>query len=212
MRRGKLVCMGSPNELPVNHHADHPGFSGVMGVCVGLVLLLMGRASARLAADLVAVTGADEVVDIGCGPGGAVREAARRGASVTGVDPAPVMLRLARTFTRRGDITWTTGTAEQVPLPDGAATVWWSLATVHHWQDVEKGIAEAHRLLAPGGRLLAMERQTTPDATGLASHGWTRRQAESFAELCRSAGFTDVTVGGRKAGRREVWAVQAVRP
>lgn len=183
-----------------------------MGVCVGLALLLMGRASARLAADLVAVTGEDKVVDIGCGPGGAVREAARRGASVTGVDPAPVMLRLARAFTRRGDIAWTTGTAEQVPLPDGSATVLWSLATVHHWQDVDKGIAEAHRLLAPGARLLAMERQTTPDAAGLASHGWTRRQAESFAALCRSAGFTDVTVSGHKAGRREVWAVQAVRP
>ena len=208
---GKLVCMSSPKELPVNHHADHPGFSGVMGGCVGLVLLLMGRASARLAVDLVAVSGGDKVVDLGCGPGGAVREAARRGAAATGVDPAPVMLRLARMFTRHGDIRWTTGTAEQVPLPDGAATVVCSLATVHHWQDVDKGLAEAHRLLVPGGRLLAVERQTTPDATGLASHGWTRQQAESFAELCRSAGFTDVTVGGHKAGRREVWAVRAVR-
>lgn len=212
MRRGKLVCMGSPNELPVNHHADHPGFSGVMGVCVGLVLLLMSRASARLAADLAGVTGEDTVVDIGCGPGGAVREAARRGAAATGVDPAPVMLRLARRFTRSGNINWATGTVEQVPLPDGSATVLWSLATVHHWQNVDEGIASAYRVLASGGRLLAMERQITPDATGLASHGWTRRQAESFAALCRSAGFTDVTVGGHKAGRREVWAVQAVRP
>ncbi|MGE2722144.1 class I SAM-dependent methyltransferase [Mycolicibacterium celeriflavum] len=204
--------MSSPRELPVNHHADHPGFSGAMGVCVGLVLLLMGRASARLAVDLTGVTTGDRVVDVGCGPGGAVREAARRGAAATGVDPAPVMLRLARMFTRSGNINWTTGTAEQVPLPDGSATVVWSLATVHHWQDVEKGIAEAHRVLAPRGRLLAVERQTTPDATGLASHGWTRQQAEAFASECGSAGFADVTVGGHKAGRRDVWAVQAVRP
>lgn len=183
-----------------------------MGVCVGLVLLLMGRASARLAVDLTGVTTGDRVVDVGCGPGGAVRDAARRGAAATGVDPAPVMLRLARMFTRGGDITWTTGTAEQVPVPDGSATVVWSLATVHHWQDVEKGVAEARRVLAPRGRLLAVERQTTPDATGLASHGWTRQQAESFASACRSAGFADVTVGDHKAGRRDVWAVQAVRP
>lgn len=183
-----------------------------MGACVGLVLLLMGRASARLAVDLAGVGAGDRVVDVGCGPGGAVREAARRGAAATGVDPAPVMLRLARMFTRRGDITWTTGTAEQVPLPDASATVVWSLATVHHWQDVQKGIAEAHRLLAPGGRLLAVEKQTSPDATGLASHGWTRQQAEAFAQLCRSAGLADVTVGGHKAGRRDVWAVRAVRP
>lgn len=207
-----LVSMSAPKELPVNHHADHPGFAGAMGVCIGLALLAMGRASARLAADLTGVSAGDTVVDIGCGPGGAVREAARRGATATGVDPAPVMLRLARAFTRRGDITWITGTAERVPLPDGAATVAWSLATVHHWQDVDAGLAEMHRLLAPQGRLLAIERQIEHDATGFASHGWTLQQAEAFAARCRSTGFRDVSVGQHTAGRRDVWAVQAVRP
>ena len=203
--------MSEPKELPVNHHADHPGFAGPMGVCVGVALLVMGRATARVAADLTAVRAGDRVVDIGCGPGGAAREAARRGAAVVGIDPAPVMLRLARLFTRREDIAWMRGTAERVPLPDGAATVAWSLATVHHWQDVDAGLAEMHRLLAPRGRLLAVERQVDRDATGFASHGWTREQAETFAALCRSAGFRDVIVGRHAAGRRDVWSVQAVR-
>ena len=35
----------------INHHADHPGFSGVTGVLCGLVFLL-GRAKAQLAADI----------------------------------------------------------------------------------------------------------------------------------------------------------------
>lgn len=204
--------MSESKELPVNHHADHQGFSGVMGVCVGLVLLLMGRASARLAADLTAVSAGDTVVDIGCGPGGAAREAARRGAAVVGVDPAPIMLRLARLFTRRDNVAWTTGTAEQVPLPDESATVAWSLATVHHWKDVDAGLAEMYRLLAPQGRLLAVERQVKSGATGFASHGWTRQQAETFAAQCRSVGFRDVAVGQHAAGRSHVWSVQAVRP
>ncbi|RAV05975.1 SAM-dependent methyltransferase [Mycolicibacterium sp. GF69] len=204
--------MSAPNQQPVNHHSDHPGFAGAMGVCIGLALLLMGRANARLAADLTAVSAGDMVVDIGCGPGGAAREAARRGAAVIGVDPAPVMLRLARLFTRRADVIWMTGTAEQAPLPDGSATVAWSLATVHHWQDVETGLAEMHRLLAPQGRLLAVERQVQSGATGFASHGWTRQQTETFATQCRSAGFRDVVVGSHRAGRRDVWSVQAVRP
>lgn len=205
------MIVSAPEELPVNHHADHPGFAGPMGALVGLVLMIMGRPSARLAADLAAVSDADTVVDIGCGPGSAVREAVRRGAAATGVDPAPVMLRLARMFTPDGSVAWTTGTAEHVPLSDQSATVVWSLATVHHWQDVGAGLNEACRLLVPGGRLLAIERQTEPGATGLASHGWTRRQAEAFAEQCRAAGFVDVTVGGHNAGRRDVWAVQALR-
>ncbi|MGH3988763.1 MAG: class I SAM-dependent methyltransferase, partial [Pseudonocardiaceae bacterium] len=128
----------------VNHHADHPGFAGVTGLLAGLTMILGRGAVARLTADLAAVSDADRVVDVGCGPGAAVREAARRGARVTGVDPAPVMLRLARTLTRnRPAITWADGTAEDLPLPDGSATVLWSVATVHHWTDVTAGLAEA---------------------------------------------------------------------
>ncbi|SEH76841.1 Methyltransferase domain-containing protein [Mycolicibacterium rutilum] len=204
--------MSVDDDRPVNHHADHPGFSGVTGALVGLVLLFMGRADARLAADLTEVGADDTVVDIGCGPGKAAREAARRGAAVIGIDPAPVMLGLARAVTRHGTIAWATGTAERVPLPDASATVAWSLATVHHWKDVDAGLSELRRLLEPGGRLLAVERQVDGSATGLASHGWTRQQADSFAAQCSSAGFRDVTVTGRKAGRRDVWVVQAVRP
>jgi ubiquinone/menaquinone biosynthesis C-methylase UbiE len=171
----------------------------------------MGRANARLAADLTGVSSDDRVIDVGCGPGGAAREAASRGADVTGIDPAPVMLRLARIFTRHAKITWAEGTAENVPLPDGSATVLWSLATVHHWQDVGRGLREAHRLLRPGGRLLAVERRTEAGATGLASHGWTEQQAESFAAQCRTAGFENVAVGQSGQGRRAVWTVLASR-
>jgi ubiquinone/menaquinone biosynthesis C-methylase UbiE len=196
---------------PVNHHADHPGFAGIGGLLCGLVFLLMGRANARLAADLARVTDADRVVDVGCGPGTAARTAARRGADVTGVDPSAGMLRIARAVTHRTDITWSEGSAESLPVPDGAATVVWALATVHHWRDANAGVAEAHRVLRPGGRLLAVERQTTNDATGLASHGWTHEQAQSFAAACRASGFVDVGVRGERAGRRSVWVVTGHR-
>ncbi|KUI04002.1 class I SAM-dependent methyltransferase [Mycobacterium sp. IS-3022] len=204
--------MTSPVEMPANHHADHPGFSGPVGALCGLAFLIVGRANARLAADAVGVSRQDRVVDIGCGPGTAAREAARRGATVTGVDPAPVMLRLARLCTRDAAIDWRQGVAERVPLPDGSATVVWSLATVHHWKDLDAGLSEAHRLLVPGGRLLAVERQSPPGATGIASHGWTRQQVDSFVAQCRSAGFGDIEAETRKVGRRDVWVVRANRP
>ncbi len=196
---------------PVNHHADHPGFSGITAVLVGLILLARGGRTAKLAADLAAVSDGDRVVDLGCGPGSAVREAARRGAHAVGVDPSAAMLRLSRAFTRAAAVEWAEGTAEHAPLPDASATVVWSLATVHHWKDVEKGLGEARRLLAPAGRFVAIERQVDAAATGLASHGWTRQQAEAFASLCRAAGFTDVAIGGHGTGRHAVWAVSATR-
>lgn len=196
----------------INHHADHPGFSGVTGVLCGLAFLLVGRTKARLAADIARLSSADHVVDVGCGPGTAARVAARHGAQVTGVDPSSTMLRIARMVTpKHAPITWREGTAEALPVPGSSATVVWALATVHHWQDVEAAVAEARRVLAPGGRLIAIERHSPDDATGLAGHGWTRQQAEAFGTLCRNAGFDDVSVAENGSGKQAAWVVSGTR-
>jgi ubiquinone/menaquinone biosynthesis C-methylase UbiE len=199
-------------DIVPNHHADHPAFSGATGLAAGLTMVWGRGAVARLAADLAGVTTTDHVIDVGCGPGAAVREAHGRGARVTGVDPAPVMLKLARTFTRSdARIAWTEGTAEALPLPDASATVLWSISTVHHWADIEQGLQEVHRVLVPGGRLLAIERQVRRGATGHASHGWTSEQAEAFARQCEDAGFEAAHTSKHTAGREPVVVVQAVR-
>lgn len=175
--------------------------------------MVLGRGRiARLACDLASVSAEDHVVDIGSGPGAAAREAARRGAAVTGVDPASVMLGIAKRLTSADlPVTWAEGVAEALPVPDGAATVVWSLATVHHWPLLDEGLAEVQRVLQPGGRFLGIERKTRPDAKGLASHGWTRDQAEGFAELCRDAGFVGVKAARHKPGWVPQLSVLATR-
>ena len=197
-----------------NHHADHPGFAGARGVKMALFFAAFGGANARLACDLAGVGPDDHVVDIGCGPGTAVRAAAGRGARATGVDPSPVMLQVAGPLTvrNRSAIAWADGGAESIPVPDGEATVVWSVMCVHHWADIDAGLDEAKRVLAPGGRLLAIERRTTADATGTASHGWYDEQAEVFAAACRAHGFTDVEVSTEATKRGELLVVRAIRP
>lgn len=173
-------------------------------------MLIGGRRQARLAVELARVSSTDDVVDIGCGPGTAVRAAARNGAHVTGVDPSPMMLRVARTVTRgQPRVDWLQGAAEKLPLPDSSANIAWSLKTVHHWKDVTAGLAEVMRVLVAGGRFLVIERQVRPDSTGLASHGWTDEQVRDFAAQCREAGFGTVQVGKHVHGRNVLWAVQA---
>jgi SAM-dependent methyltransferase len=98
-------------------------------------------------------------------------------------------------------------------VPDDWATVAWTLASVHHWPDVDRGIAEARRALAPGGRFVAIERRITDTAAdGLASHGWTDGQAASFARRCCDAGFVDAEVVDRTIGSSHLLAVVARRP
>jgi SAM-dependent methyltransferase len=103
------------------------------------VFMVFGRgAAARLMAARAGLTADDRVLDVGCGPGTAVREAARHAAAVTGVDPGPASLSLARWISARRrarNITWLEGRAEHLPVPDGCATVVWALSSLHHWAD-----------------------------------------------------------------------------
>jgi ubiquinone/menaquinone biosynthesis C-methylase UbiE len=195
-----------PTHAP-NHHHDHPTFSGVSGLVAGLSMVAGRGDHARLAVELGDLRRDDRLVDIGCGPGSIARHAARLGVTVTGVDPAPVMLRLARALTKRSlSVDYVEGTAEALPLRDDDATVVWAIATVHHWTDVDTGLDEVRRVLAPGGRFVAIERHTTPGAQGLASHGWTDEQAEAFVVACGAHGFDDLRVEHQTA-RRPLLAV-----
>lgn len=193
------------------HDAGHQPFYGFSGFILGLTFLFGRKKDARLACDLTGVGAGDEVVDIGCGPGVALREARRRGATCTGVDPAPPMLRLGRMASPR-DITYVEGTAEALPLLDESASVAWSLATSHHWADVEQGLAEIRRVLRPEGRLLILEHRVTPGAKGHARHGWKDEGAAAFAATCSAAGFTGAHVEQHEGRHGPALAVLAVRP
>jgi ubiquinone/menaquinone biosynthesis C-methylase UbiE len=212
------MTSSTTTDLVPNHHAHFPGFGGFGGL-VAAVGFLVGRDDdADLAVRLTGLGPSDDVVDIGCGPGVAARRAAAAGASsVVGLDPAPVMLRVARLaglVDRRGRATprYRVGAAEQLPCPDASASVVWSLSTVHHWPELDDGLAEVRRVLRPGGRFLAIEHQSPPGATGIASHGWTTEQAERFGAHLEDAGFIDVRVEVHQQGRRPPVSVLAVRP
>jgi len=195
-------------ELPVNHHAAYRGCTGVPGVLPGLAMLLFGRPAARLVVDLAELSAGNRVVDLGCGPGNAVRRAARAGARVTGVEPSAEILRIARAVTRdRADIRWIHARAEDIPVPDAAASV---------PVDGRPGASLDRRRSRPGPGVSGAAPRRSPaghraPGRGLVSHGWTARQARSFAELCRAAGFTDVSSEERAYGRRTAAVVQAVR-
>jgi ubiquinone/menaquinone biosynthesis C-methylase UbiE len=201
-----------PQAVP-NHHADYPGFAGIGGLLAAASMAVGRQGDARLAEQLSGLNAEDTLLDVGCGPGTAVRRAARTAASVTGVDPAPVMLRVARLLTRSPEtVRYSEGTAEALPLPDQSVSVLWTIASVHHWRDLDAALREARRVLRPGGRLVAIERRTRSGAHGHASHGWTDDQARAFADLCQQHGFIDAEVGRHQTGHRSTLSVTARAP
>lgn len=205
--------MNTEQACSPNHHAHYPGFAGLRGFLGAATMVLGRQGDARLAEELSGLGSEDTVVDVGCGPGAAVRRAARTAASVTGVDPAPIMLRVARLISREAKkVHFVEGSAEYVPLSDDSASVVWSIASVHHWADLDAGLHEALRVLRPGGRLVAIERHTRPGARGHASHGWTDDQAGSFADRCLAGGFADARVSRHTYGRRRTVSVTCIAP
>jgi ubiquinone/menaquinone biosynthesis C-methylase UbiE len=104
-------------------------------------------------------------VDVGTGPGTLPAEVAalRPDALVTGVDPSPRMVELATArlaeaspaAVERGRVLL--GDAAHLPLPDASADVVSAVLTMHHWPDLDDGVAELTRVLAPGGTVVVVE-------------------------------------------------------
>lgn len=97
------------------------------------------------------------VIDIGCGRGDLAAALVRRGYAVTGVDPQAEMLEIARG--RAPGAEFLQAGAEAVPARAGSFGAAVFLNSLHHVPEelMDAGLAEAWRLLRPGGVLVVIE-------------------------------------------------------
>jgi ubiquinone/menaquinone biosynthesis C-methylase UbiE len=143
------------------------------------------------------------VVDVGCGAGRAVAELAERGARAIGADLDPAMLAAARS--RFPGIDVRAADAADLPLDDGQARGYRADKVYHVLPDPAAALAEARRVLAPGGRivLLGQDWDTVvidsdqPDLTRRIVHARADtlpqpRIARAYRNLLLDAGFHDV--------------------
>jgi SAM-dependent methyltransferase len=158
----------------------------------------------------------DVVLDIGCGSGTAVREAAVRvtDGRVIGVDPSPAMLRIAREQTAShpgcGRIELLDGSAEQLPLDDASITVAMAINSIHHWHDVDQGLGEVRRILAPGGRFLITEEVLSRGRFGHGEPPLT--DPDRVVGLLELAGFEQASVHAQGDGEDAMCVIQARNP
>jgi SAM-dependent methyltransferase len=112
-----------------------------------------GPDAPQMAFDAVAEARPRRVLEVGCGPGElAARIADELGAEVVAVDISPRMVELARgrgVDARVGDVADLPLASEEF---DCALAAW----MLYHVPDVDRALGELARVLAPGGRLVAV--------------------------------------------------------
>jgi SAM-dependent methyltransferase len=91
-----------------------------------------------------------DVLDLAAGTGKLTRSLVALGAHVVVVEPNREML--ARLRAASPELEAYVGTAEALPLPDGAVDAI-TVAQAFHWFDAPRALAEAHRVLRVGGTL-----------------------------------------------------------
>jgi SAM-dependent methyltransferase len=203
-----------------HEHGGHENDQGIKGALRYLRWLpQMWRSPLNNAViDLVDPQAGERVLDIGAGMGAGAMRAAASGAHVIAVEPTPFMhrvLTVRRLFSRRRrSVDVVDGTAERLPVDDRTIDAVWAVNTMHHWVDVERGVAEIARVLTPEGRVLLVDEVFTdpshPDFArfgadhGPEHHGFTMVEADGMGAMLRAAGLTEVDASNHPIAGRPV--------
>lgn len=100
-----------------------------------------------------------KILDIASGEGYGANLLASRASEVTGVDIDDPTIEKAKKKYRKANLTFKTGSVEEIPATDGQFDMVVSFETLEHTDEHEKMMQEIKRVMAPGGVLLI----STPD-------------------------------------------------
>jgi 2-polyprenyl-6-hydroxyphenyl methylase/3-demethylubiquinone-9 3-methyltransferase len=92
-----------------------------------------------------------KVLDIGCGAGLLTNELARQGMDVTGFDASAESLEVARRYDATARVQYQLGDANQLPYAQESFDVVCAMDFLEHVEDPAQIVAEAARVLRPGG-------------------------------------------------------------
>ncbi|NUR84796.1 MAG: ubiquinone/menaquinone biosynthesis methyltransferase, partial [Nonomuraea sp.] len=124
-------------------------------------VMTLGRHAAwsREVAALAQLPPGGALLDVATGSGVIALAAARRypGAAVHGVDFAARMLEAAAAKPGASAVTWQYADAYDLPFADGSFDAVTHGYLLRNVEDVERVLAEQHRVLKPGGRVVLLE-------------------------------------------------------
>ena len=165
----------------VAQQLSHP--TGLFGRLMGR---LMNRHNARMnafALELLELTPADRVLEIGFGGGVTLSTLIEQAGFVAGIDRPQVMAERAKAQ-YAGDVAagraeFREGTIEALPFEAASFDKVCTVNTIYFWRSLEVGFAEIHRVLTPGGRaVIGFLPKSHMDRMGMPRDIFTARATE----------------------------------
>jgi ubiquinone/menaquinone biosynthesis C-methylase UbiE len=161
----------------------------------------------------LAIEPGEHLLEIGFGHGRTLERAAKvaAGARFAGIDHAEDMVaavsRRAHRLVEAGRLELRVGDSSALPWPDGTFDGAFAVHTIYFWREPGRHLAEIHRVLRPGGRLVLGFRERTPEVeAAVPLEIYHLRSCDEVLALLASAGLHASASRGRGPG---LWVVEA---
>jgi len=156
-----------------------------------------GRSWQGLAETLLTLMPPMVIADLGAGEGTFSQLLARRSRKVIAVDNSEKMVEYGRALVAKHGIKnleYRQGDLEDVPIRDSAVDLALFSQSLHHAQHPERAVAEAARILKPGGRIVVLDlvRHNHEEARELYADLWLGFTEVDLNRFLRQEGFQNI--------------------
>jgi SAM-dependent methyltransferase len=156
-----------------------------------------GKSWKSLAEALLRLLPPVTIADLGAGEGSFALLLAQRAKHVIAVDSSARMIDVGRAEARRNHISnidFRLGDMEDIPIGAGEVDLVWVSQSLHHALHPERALAEAARILAPGGRVVILDlaRHRFEEARELYADEWLGFSESDLESMLAHAGFTQI--------------------